>query len=204
MKKLLGLIFVSLILNSNVYAIPQDGKGELKLSNNVITHFQNYLRGGVSEGAKSLNNKPMVFYVTSDGANSYFWYCSHGQCMSGSPKREKLLCEEVYDKECFRFARKTSIRWKNGINPGKGKQSKFDARMTDSEILAKLTELGFYGNEISSTVKPKITKKKVESKKPTDADKGNIISQIKDLKELLDNGVITQDEFDRAKKKILN
>ena len=104
----------------------------------------------------------------------------------------------------FRFARKTSIRWKNGINPGKGKQSKFDSRMTDSEILAKLTELGFYGNETSSAVKPKITKKKEESKKPTDADKGNIISQIKDLKELLDNGVITQDEFDRAKKKILN
>lgn len=30
------------------------------------------------------------------------------------------------------------------------------------------------------------------------------IKQLKDLKELLDSGVITQDEFDKAKKKLLN
>ena len=41
-------------------------------------------------------------------------------------------------------------------------------------------------------------------KKSNDIDKGDIVSQIKGLKELLDAGAITQDEFDKAKKKILN
>jgi hypothetical protein len=41
-------------------------------------------------------------------------------------------------------------------------------------------------------------------KKSTDKDKGDIVSQIKGLKELLDAGAITQDEFDKAKKKLLN
>jgi len=41
-------------------------------------------------------------------------------------------------------------------------------------------------------------------KKSTDANKGDIVSQIKGLKELLDAGAITQDEFDTAKKKLLN
>ena len=31
-----------------------------------------------------------------------------------------------------------------------------------------------------------------------------IIEELKNLKELLDTGVITQDEFDKAKKKVLN
>ena len=41
-------------------------------------------------------------------------------------------------------------------------------------------------------------------KKSTDANKGDVVSQIKGLKELLDAGAITQDEFDKAKKKLLN
>ena len=32
----------------------------------------------------------------------------------------------------------------------------------------------------------------------------NNVKKLKDLKELLDAGVITQDEFDKAKKQILN
>ena len=41
-------------------------------------------------------------------------------------------------------------------------------------------------------------------KKSTDANKVDIVSQIKGLKELLDAGAITQEEFDKAKKKLLN
>ncbi len=50
----------------------------------------------------------------------------------------------------------------------------------------------------------KYINKKTETKKSNGTDKGDIVSQIKDLKELLDTGVITQDEFVKAKKKILN
>ena len=187
MKKSLAIIILSIVLSGNAYAIPQDGKGELKLTYKVVQRFQAYLRGGVSEGKAALKNKPMVFYVTSDGTGSYWWYCSHGACASGNSIEEVRMCERHYNKECFRFARKTSVRWKNGINPAKGKQSKFNAKMSNAEILAKLTELGFYGNSDSSTTttKPKITK------------------QLKDLKDLLDSGVLTQEEFASAKKKLL-
>ena len=41
-------------------------------------------------------------------------------------------------------------------------------------------------------------------KKSTQKDKGDIVNQIKGLKDLLDAGVITQDEFNLAKKKLLN
>ena len=36
------------------------------------------------------------------------------------------------------------------------------------------------------------------------ADKKNIVEELKGLKDLLDGGAITQDEFEKAKKKVLN
>ncbi len=44
-------------------------------------------------------------------------------------------------------------------------------------------------------------KKKKESKKKTNDD---IVQKIKDLKELYDSGVLTKEEFEKAKKKLLN
>jgi hypothetical protein len=45
---------------------------------------------------------------------------------------------------------------------------------------------------------------KKDTKKTNNENKSDLINQIKSLKELLDAGAITQDEFDKAKKKILN
>jgi len=45
---------------------------------------------------------------------------------------------------------------------------------------------------------------KKDTKETNSENKGDLINQIKSLKELLDAGAITQDEFDKAKKKILN
>ena len=192
MKKSICYVVFCLLFSTN-YAVSLDGRGELKLSRDTLIHFQNYLRGGVGEGAKTTNNKPMVFYVTEDGKGSYFWYCSHGQCRSGSPQEEKKICKRAYDRECFRFARKTHVRWKNGINPAKGKASTFNSKWSDKEILAKLTELGFYKNDLNS--------KKIKKKTETSAD---IISELNELKKLFDEGILTKEEFEKAKKKILN
>jgi len=35
------------------------------------------------------------------------------------------------------------VRWKNGINLGKGKASRFLSKWSEAEIKAKLKELGF-------------------------------------------------------------
>ena len=67
-----------------------------------------------------------------------------------------------------------------------------------------LQELGFLANTTSSTTttsttttEPKKTKKKTTSS--TD-----LTTQIKELKQLLDDGVITKEEFTKAKKKLLD
>ena len=62
--------------------------------------------------------------------------------------------------------------------------------------------MGFLGGNTSSTTTttPK-TSKKVEKKESEDMD---VVAQLKDLKKLLDDGVISKEEFEKAKKKILN
>ena len=198
MKKIFGIIFLSFFLTESVFSAPQDGKGELKLSNNVANQFINYIRGGVGFGAKSSNNKPMTFYVTLDGSGSYFWYCPYGSCQSGNPKEEMKLCEQAYGMECKRFARKKQVRWKNGINPVKGSASKFHEKMTDSEMLAKLTELGFYGNTSSSNS----TTTDTSSKKKTN--ENDVVEKIKELNDLYKSGALTKEEFTKLKKELLN
>jgi len=193
MKKFLIILILSLLSSGNVNAAPQDGTGELKLSYNVVQAFMNYIRGGVGEGAKSTNNKPMVFYVTEDGSMSYFWYCPYGQCQGGKPSEEMKMCKAATGLECKRFARAKSVRWKNGVNPAKGKESKFHEKMTDSEMIAKLTKLGFYGNNTSSN-----------TKKTKTTESADLVKKLKELNNMLESGVISAEEFKKAKEKLLN
>ena len=55
--------------------------------------------------------------------------------------REKL------EKNCKKFAWKRTVKWKNGINPARGKASTFNSKWSDSQMYEKLTELGFYNNK---------------------------------------------------------
>ena len=154
MKKILILTFFTILLTLKSYAAT-DGRGEVKLSDSTVQWFLKYLRG---KG----NNTPMVFYITLDGQGSYYWTCPHGSCRGGNSKDEISKCSIYYGKDCKRFARGRTIRWKNGINIGKGKASIINSRWDDSKIIAKLTELGFLGGSTSSTpttTTPKITKK---------------------------------------------
>ena len=41
-------------------------------------------------------------------------------------------------------------------------------------------------------------------KKSADTDKGDLVSELKELKDLLDSGALTKEEFEKAKKKLLN
>ena len=96
-------------------------------------------------------------------------------------------------KKCYIFASRRKIVW-DGIN------YKFKRKASALEIKSKLKEWGFIGDSISSNTNatPKITKK------TNITEKDDIVSQLKDLKKLLDNDVITQDEFDKIKKKLIN
>ena len=202
MKKIIGIIILSILLSSTSFAGVKKGKGEVTLSEGSFQHFIKYLR------AKK-GMKPLAFILSNDGSWSYYWYCRHaGGCRDGNYMPTIRNCEEKTGVDCGLFARKRTIVWKNDINPGKGKASRISSKWSDAEIRAKLTELGFLGGSTSSTLTtttPKITKKK-ETKKiiKKKSQSNDIISQLKDLKDLLDSGVLTNEEFEKAKKKLLN
>ena len=66
--------------------------------------------------------------------------------------------------------------------------------MSDQEIRDELKKMGFIeSNGSSTTSKPKITKKSPE-----------ISEQLSQIKKLYDDGVLTKEEFEKAKKRILN
>lgn len=121
---------ISNIANAKTY-----GEGELKLSRYSVENFIKWIKGKNTE-------KPQNFYVTLDGSGTTSWTCQYSECTPNFSKETKD-CEKRFGKACKLFATKRYIKWKNGINPGKGKVSKFSSKMTDAQIYAKLEELGF-------------------------------------------------------------
>ena len=156
MKKILGILFLIFLLSSTSFAGVKKGKGQVEMSNRVVERFITYLRG-------KKGMKPSAFILSSNGSYSHYWYCgSSGGCRDGNYEPTIRECEEKTGVDCGLFARKRTIVWKNDINPGKGKASKINSKWSDTEVRAKLTELGFLGGSTSSTpttTTPKITKK---------------------------------------------
>ncbi|MDA9663453.1 hypothetical protein N9T65_01080, partial [Candidatus Pelagibacter sp.] len=154
MKKFLGIVVLGLLFFGNMSkAGSKWGEGELQLTRGVVDYFIKFVRG---KG----NKAPADFYVTLDGTDAMYWYCPHGNCREGSAAQDIRTCESKTGKKCKKFAFKRTIKWKNGINPDNYKLSTINSKWSDKEIYAKLTELGFYNNDFSKKVEPKITKKK--------------------------------------------
>ena len=115
------------------------GEGEFKMEDWLIDYFQKYIK---IRGGKS----PETFVVAIDGSYAMYWYCPTGNCRAGGDNAKLRECEVAAGIECKTFARQRTIKWKNGINPGKGKASRVKSKWTRDELVAKLTELGFVGS----------------------------------------------------------
>tara|TARA_S200000501_G_scaffold24363_1_gene21132 strand:- start:16806 stop:17393 length:588 start_codon:yes stop_codon:yes gene_type:complete len=194
MKKLLLLIPLMIIFSLKTSAVA-DGRGELQLSSNVISSFINYITGETSKDSKSLFNKPLSFWVTTDGSASYWWFCPYSRCAPGNQSEEKKACERSTGLDCERFARGRYVRWDNGINP-KGSKAKFSSKMSANEVRAKLTKLGFFNNNLNSTSETNQTNDVTSSSK-------SLIEQLDALSKLFDEGKLTEEEFTKLKKKLL-
>jgi len=221
MKKLLGIVVLGLLLNFNAYAAP-DGRGQIKLSEDVVKSFIDYLVGDTGT-QKSVFNKPSTFWITIDGSRSYWWYKPQGggsnkdraQTYSdlfqaneaitqgdgvgpatSKPTEERAKCERHHGQSCSRFAKGRYVSWNNGINP-KGKAAKFSSEMSESEVRAKLAKLGFYDNDSIITSNTDETNTETSSNK-------SLTDQLSDLSKLFEDGLITEEEFTKAKKKLLN
>ena len=117
---------------------------------------------GQAEGHKSAAAQT----VFADGTDAMYWYCGEGVCKPGSASQDIKICESKTGKKCKKFAFKRTVKWRNGINPARGKASTFNSKWSDQEMLAKLTELGFYKNDlVLKKEKPKKIEKKKETKK---------------------------------------
>ena len=162
MKKIIGLILINFfIFSGSSKAGSIWGEGDLQLTDGVAQYFIKFIKG---KGRK----KPADFYVTLDGTDAMYWYCGEGICKPGSASNDIKICEIKTGKKCKKFAFRRTVKWKNGINPAKGKASTFNSKWSNQEMLAKLTELGFYRNNLT-TKKEKIKKKetkKIEKKEP--------------------------------------
>ena len=221
MKKFLGIVVFGLLLNFNAYAAP-DGRGQIQLSEDVVKSFIDYLVGDIGT-QKSVFNKPSTFWITIDGSRSYWWYKPQGggsnkdraQTYSdlfqaneaitqgdgvgpatSKPTIERDKCERHHGQSCSRFAKGRYVSWDNGINP-KGKAAKFSSKMSESEVRAKLAKLGFYDNDSI------ITSNTDEINTETSSNK-SLTDQLSDLSKLFEDGLITEEEFTKAKNKLLN
>ena len=195
MKKIIIFSFLLFIFASKSYGA-QDGRGELQLTDQALNSFINYIKGDTSKG-KSAFNKPLTLWISNDGNFAYWWYCPYERCAASNGVEERKLCENKSKQSCSRFARGRYVRWDNGINP-KGKAAKFNSKMTENEIKNKLTKLGFYNNNLAVDTEIKESNEQVISK-----DK-SLLEQLESLTQMFQDGLISEEEFKKAKKKILN
>ena len=193
MKKFLLVIFFGLLLYNTAHSATI-GKGEVKMSDESVRYFISWVK------MKKIDNgqrcKPSMFIMSADGKWTQGNRCCWTTCHDTASTKIIKECERATGTLCGVFSMRRVIFWDNGRK--KGKRIKFNSKMTDSEIRAKLKEFGFIGDSIQQTPK------KIEKKENTTALSSELINDLKALKELYDEGVLTKKEFEKAKKSILN
>tara|TARA_Y100000310_G_scaffold214014_1_gene214993 strand:- start:198 stop:782 length:585 start_codon:yes stop_codon:yes gene_type:complete len=194
MKRLFLYIFLGLLLCNNSFAASK-GKGEVKLSDSTVRHFKDYLSGKLVKGERWT---PMFFVLSSDGFFSHYYYCPYSYCRDSGVRESITWCEGKSGVTCAVFARRRSVVWDNGTNMPR-KEKRFNSKWDLEKVKSQLEKLGFYGG--TSTTKPKITKKTTTASSDNSSD---VVTQLKELKKLFNDGILTQEEFDKAKKKLLN
>ena len=211
MKKILAIVVLIVLFSTNLFAGVSTGyklgKGPLKLTKHMVDELEFFFSGG-KRGAYAEKQKmlwkPGLIAISTDGNTSFFFrHPAHVTQIDNKAYWGIAIakCKKKSGKECFLFANGYKIVWDNGSNKKKRRLKKKDIKA--GKTIALLTELGFYDGSVSSSqnIKPKKIEKKKETKKVQNED---IVKKLKDLKELLDTGVITSDEFKKAKKKLLN
>ncbi len=214
------LIIILIMMPSTSYA--KTGQGELKLSKRIMELVMMYMYGAGSKkftADKKTKNDPLVMVVSEDGNYAWYFYCpaeyrAWGCMDSNTVYRAKKKCEKRSNGvPCFTFAKKRKVVWKNGGTKVSFKRSD----LKDPYLIAKkIQDAGFYDGDlmdlpgINYETGQLIEGKNLSGKKDSSLKKitkkntsSNIIQEIKELKKLLDEGVITEKEFTLAKSKIL-
>ena len=217
MNKYLTILYILFFmffntLNSNA----KWGKGELKFDRYTLEYFISYLYGSGTIN-KSYRAQPLLFAVSEDGKWSTYYYCPYPEgCIDDKSmqRQAELSCEKgSRGSTCFTFAIKRRIVWKNG-NP-KVKIKNKDLK-SPYVIAKKLQDAGFYDGDISqlSGIDMKTGKiddtititgeKKGSNTTSTSSESTDIVEQLESLKKLYLSGVLSEEEFNDAKNKLLS
>ena len=207
MKKILGILVLGLLWCNlsfaGVTSTYKTGKGPLKVSQEVADVLEYFFSGGkMGKYAKKQKEawKPGLIVIAYDG--SEYSYYRHplkvtqidNQHYVGLARKD---CKKRSGKECFLFAKGYRIVWDNGSDRKKRRLKKKD--VMNGKTLQILQELGFYDGGITQT-------KKKEKKKETKdkSSSSSLTEELKELNKLYKEGVLTKEELEKAKKKLLN
>ena len=222
MKKILGIVVLGLLLSTSVYS--KSGKGEVTLSKKAMETFLDYLYGGAknlnantggSTNNKGQKTKPLLFTLSETGDSYQYNYCSFQTCREANRHKAILGCQKYSNgTPCFTFATKKKIVWKNDQNP-KGLRLRKELKHGRNHVAQLIKDAGYYNGDItllrgfqteeltsSKSSSNTVTKKTVEVIKSQN--KGNIVEQLEALNSLFKAGSLTKEEYDKAKKKVLN
>lgn len=222
--KILKIISIFLLIfttfQTTVFA--KSGKGEIKLSKEIMEFLMMYMYGAGSKkfsAQAKRKNDPLLMAVSTDGKSAFYTYCpaeyrAYG-CADGNLAYEmKLNCEKYSNGvPCFTFAKKRKIVWKNGSKKVVIKRSDLkDPR----KVAQKIIDGGFYDGDIDNLPgidyetgqisEDNLNKSKNDDDKSLVTKKSeseNLVQELQALKKLLDDGVISEEEFTKAKSLIL-
>ena len=187
-KKILVTLFLSILLIAPSNA-SKNGMGELKINDEIMDYIiQLYFN------TENKADKPGGLAITKSGDMIGYSVCPAkyaGDCIFRDLEPLKYCRENVkkylgIKENCWMLAKKRKIVWNNlNIEVPKG--------ISDEQIREIFKRAGLYGEKDESS-------KKINNEDQTK----DISKQLQDLKKLLDEGAITNKEFDAAKEKILN
>ena len=186
-KKLFVIIALGMFFNfpHNAKA-GLEGLGKIELSPFTLDQFEQYLSNrdhNKTQGANEKHGYGLVFSVTADGMHSGYYYCKQGGNCDPDEAQAKNYCQSRTKKRigkkviCNTFAIKRKIVW-NNVN----------------KIVPKNVDVKEFIDSLGPTSGITIS----NAKPPSDLDS----EQKKQLKSLLDNGIMSKEEYEEALKKI--
>lgn len=204
------LIVLALLINlpSNLFAGINKfkGKGPLLLNEDMANILEYYFSGG-RKGAyaeeQSLAWKPGLIVIAEDGSNYSFFKTPTLWEDNVDTKNYVGMalkdCRKKAGKECYLFANGYKIVWENGSNKKRRKLKRKEIRAGKTKAI--LQELGFYDPDYSLPSNTSSSSTQEKSKKKSDQ---NIVEELENLNDLYKSGAISLEEFEKAKKLLLN
>ena len=180
----ISLLVLTFFFPHNAYA-GLEGLGDIKLSPYSLEQLEKYLSDDVKNINKGSDKRGLglVFSISADGQYSGFMYCPQNKSCNPDEVKAKNFCQSKTKKQtgkkvrCNTFAIKRKIVW-NNVN-----------RVVPKNVSVKefINKLGPSSGITISNAKP-----------PSDLAN----EQKKQLKSLLDAGIMTKKEYEEAIKKI--